>query len=59
VLAQAGRRGFALGIPDAKVRSHRHVVLRSPLASELNSKTIYLEETVGKSLRLATVRLPS
>jgi hypothetical protein len=35
-------------VPDAKVRSRRHVILRGLLADEPDSKTIYLEAIVGK-----------
>jgi len=34
------------------------VVLRGPLASELNSKTIYLEEIVGKSSQPSPENIP-
>jgi len=34
------------------------VVLRGPLASELNSKTIYLEEIVGKSSHPSPENIP-
>src|SRR6202050_3066248 len=59
VLAQAGCGRFALGVPDAKLRSRCHVVLRGPLASELDNKTIYLEEIVGKSSHPSPENIPA